>query len=170
MSKRNYSKELKMQVVERYLKEGVGYRKLAKEYQINKSNIQHWAKAYIKNGENGLFKGQKRYTGDLKLSVVKYMEGTGSSAGQTAVQFNVSEGSVRKWEKIYREKGIAALYENQTNRVNDMPKIDSEEPKAQRKKIKELMKELQELRMENDYLKKLNALVQKRERSKKKIK
>ena len=43
-------------------------------------------------------------------------------------------------------------------------------PKFEPKENEDLIAELQRLRMENEYLKKLNALVQEREKSKKPIK
>jgi transposase len=66
-----------------------------------------------------------------------------------------------KWERIYYEEGPQGLYIERRGRNKNM----SSKPK--KKKIsneneEDLIEEVQRLRMENEYLKKLNALVQER--------
>ena len=84
------------------------------------------------------------------------------SATEAAVHFNLGSGSVvSNWERIYYEKGPQGLYINQRGRPR---KMDS---KPKKKKLnteieEDLIAENQRLRMENEYLKKLNALVQER--------
>ena len=72
---------------------------------------------------------------------------------------------VKKWECIYYEEGLQALYEERRGRKKNM---NSKKPKN--KKIVEnnedLIAEVQQLRMENAYLKKLQALVQERTKPK----
>ena len=48
--------------------------------------------------------------------------------------------------------------------------VKGRKPKFDKKENEDLIAELQRLRMENEYLKKLNALVQEREKSKKSTK
>lgn len=78
--------------------------------------------------------------------------------------------SVSDWERIYYEEGKEALYEERRGRAR---KMRAKNPRKKQKAIQEnedLLAEVQRLRMENEYLKKLNALVQKREKSEKKTK
>ena len=68
---------------------------------------------------------------------------------------------IGKWERIYYEEGPQGLYIERRGRNKNM----SSKPK--KKKIsneneEDLIEEVQRLRMENEYLKKLNALVQER--------
>lgn len=117
----------------------------------------------------GLTKTHGTYSGDFKVSVVEYKQITGASLQQTAARFHIpSKTSVGKWKRIYQELGKEALYQEQRGRAN---RVRTEQQKKKNKNEKEdLLEEVQRLRMENDYLKKLNALIQKREKYKKQIK
>lgn len=169
--KKMYSTELKLEIVKRYLEGNIGLKALAEQYHVNKGDIQKWKAAYAEHGVDGLCKTHGTYTGDFKVAVVEYMHTTGASMRQTAAHFNVpSLKSVSDWEQIYYEEGKEALYEERRGRAR---KMKAKNPRKKQKAIQEnedLLAEVQRLRMENEYLKKLNALVQKREKSEKKTK
>ena len=74
---------------------------------------------------------------------------------------------VSKWERIYNEKGPHALFEERRGRCKKM-ESKQEIKKTTDMSQKELINEVEYLRMENAYLKKLNALVQKRNQQKEK--
>ena len=80
---------------------------------------------------------------------------------ETAFQFRLANHKiVGRWERIYYEEGPQALYKERRGRTSKM----NSKPRK-KKNINEnedLLEEVQRLRMENEYLKKLNALVQKR--------
>ena len=156
----------------RYLEGGIGLKSLAEEYHISsKACIQKWIALYQEHGEAGLCTTHGTYSGDFKVSVVEYMHNTGASLRQTAAHFNIpSKESISKWERIYYEEGKAALFEERRGRAS---KMGTKRPRKQKNIIQEnedLLAEVQRLRMENEYLKKLNALVQEREKSEKKTK
>jgi len=65
-----------------------------------------------------------------------------------------------KWYKIYQEFGIDGLKLDRRGRHYKMAKKSKTSNETKTKE--ELEKELEYLRAENEYLKKLNALVQKR--------
>ena len=133
--------------------------------------------------------GKKMYSTELKLEIVqRYLEGNiGLKAlaeqyhinkcdiqkwkAAYAAHFNVpSMKSVSDWERIYYEEGKEALYEERRGRTR---KIRAKNPRKKQKAILEnedLLAEVQRLRMENEYLKKLNALVLKLEKSENKTK
>ena len=93
------------------------------------------------------------------------------SIRSTAALFGIqSPPTVSKWERIYYEEGKEALYEERRGRTR---KMSTKKPRKYKKDIKEnedLIAEVQRLRMENEYLKKLNALIQEREKSEQKKK
>ena len=105
-------------------------------------------------------------------NVVEYMRSTGSSASQTAAHFNIPTlKTVCQWERIYLEEGREALLLERRGRANSMSgSKKGRKPKFDPKENEDLIAELQRLRMENEYLKKLNALVQEREKSEKSTK
>ena len=163
-----YSAELKLEIVERYLKGDIGIKKLAQEYHVGYGDIQKWRDAYQEHGVEGLSTTHGTYTGEFKVSVVEYMHNTGASIRKTAAHFNIpSFRTVSQWERIYYEQGKDALFKEQRGRTSKMGTKRPRKPKTNIETNEDLLAEVQRLRMENEYLKKLNALIQKREKSEK---
>lgn len=95
------------------------------------------------------------------------MRREGLSYRETAVQFGVcNHHRIESWERIYLEEGTEGLY---VERRGNSGKGRTRKPLS--KKVEEdLIAEVQRLRAENDYLKKLNALVLEEERRNKRRK
>lgn len=165
---KNYSNELKLQIVKEYLSGSLGRKVIAEKYGVSPSDIQKWADVYKKHSAEGLCVINGTYTGEFKISVVEYMHDTSSSARQTAVFFNIpSYTTVCQWERIYIEEGKAGLLVERRGRGGRMRSEKGKEKFKENSPAKDdLIAEVQRLRMENEYLKKLNALIQSRERSK----
>ena len=106
----------------------------------------------------------KRYTGEFKQMVVETMLRDKLSYREAARQFNISDHSrVTSWERIYLTEGPTGLYIERRGRSS------KGRPAKFPKEVEEdLLKEVQRLRAENAYLKKLQALVQERERHQRK--
>ena len=166
-----YTSELKLEAVLCVLEKGSSKGAVAKQFGIAHGDIEKWVDAYTANGTEGLTKKRFSYTGEFKQHVIEYMYANGLSARNTAAKFNIAEyGSVLKWERIYCEEGPEALYRENRGRSKKMKKDKIQKPKMDKQVEEDLLAEVQRLRMENEYLKKLNALVQEREKSAKKIK
>ena len=167
MARRMYSTELKLEIIQKYEKGNISLHDLAREYHIDYSQIRRWKDAYLEHGVAGLSVFHGTYTGDFKVSVVEYMHNTGASARQTMAHFNIpSTQLVSKWERIYYEQGKEALYIDRRGRPKKMKDIKNNTSKKNTVDTNEdLLAEVQRLRMENAYLKKLNALIQEREKS-----
>ena len=158
-----YSSEFKLEVVKYYLENNIGYQTTANHFCLSFTLVRKWVRKYKENGYAGLMKNQKSsYGGDFKQNVVEYMHKNHLSCQETAIHFNLSgDCVVSKWERIYYEEGPQGLYIERRGRSKNM----SSKPKKKKlnKKVEEdLIAENQRLRMENEYLKKLNALVQER--------
>ena len=159
-----YSKEFKLEVVKYYLQEHHSYSECCKKFNIpSMTPIKQWVDKYQLYGVEGIFKNLKSsYDGNFKQNVVEYMHTNHLSATETANYFKLGNHSVvLKWERIYYEEGPQGLYIERRGRNKNM----NSKPKKKKidKEIEEdLMAENQRLRMENEYLKKLNALVQER--------
>ena len=145
---------------------------LGKKYCIHPSTILRWVHLYENHGRNGLTGGTGSYSGEFKVHVVEYMHQHSMSIKQAAAHFGIqSDNTVKRWERIYYEEGIEALYEERRGRSRNMSdKKQGRPPKKDVNENEDLLKEVQRLRMENEYLKKLIALVQEREKSEKQTK
>ena len=157
-----YSKEFKLKVVEYCIKQHHGYNDAAKHFNIPSSTpILEWVRKYKERGPEGLLRNQKSsYDGQFKQNVVEYMHNNHLSATETAIKFNLGNHDVvGKWERIYYEEGPQALYKERRGRPR---KMSSKPKKKKLDNEEDLIEEVQRLRMENEYLKKLNALVQER--------
>ncbi len=100
------------------------------------------------------------YSRKFKQTVVEDLRKNHLSYGEAMRRYGVGgKNVIRQWERIYLEEGPEGLSIERRGRGSKgrPPKLD--------KKVKEdLITEVQRLRAENDYLKKLNALVTEEER------
>lgn len=156
-----YSNEFKLQIIKYYLEENHSYLECCKKFNIpSKTQIKEWVKKYKQHGPDGLIKRQNSsYDGGFKQYVVEYMHNNHISATETAIYFRLQTSVVLKWERIYYEEGPQALFEE---RRGISRKMGSKKNKKNVNENEDLLAEVQRLRMENEYLKKLNALVQER--------
>ena len=158
-----YSNEFKLEVIKYYLEGHHSYSECMKEFNIpTDSIINKWVHKYEEFGVEGIIKELKStYDGNFKENVVKYMHDNHLSATSTAYHFGLAGAEVvLRWERIYYEEGPQALYIERRGRPKKMSVKKSNKNNID--KNEDLLKEVQQLRMENEYLKKLNALVQER--------
>ena len=165
--------EEKIAAVKRYLEGDVGYKTIAKEIGANNSKVLFWIRKYEYHGENAFFKSYTNYPLNFKLDVLKYMNDNGTSIFDTAAIFNLpSDSTLWKWRDLLETQGLDALKPKKKGRPNMNKKDQKSSKKSSPDKgsIEALQQELEALRMENAYLKKLNALVQNKEKSPNKTK
>ena len=118
-------------------------------------------------------KGQtfKKYSPEFKLSVILDMRNNNLGYNETMRKYNInSHTAIQNWERKYLEEGIEGLEKDNRGRLTANSKKRGRPPKLEKQVEEDLIAENQRLRMENEYLKKLNALVQElieRERKKK---
>ena len=159
-----YSYEEKLEAVLRVVEDGMGYGSSAKILGTGKTQVQRWVSRYNVFGPEGLLLHNGTYSGEFKQHVIEYMHENKLSTTETAVHFKMpTEVQVLNWERIYYEEGPEALYIDRRGRKPKMTKETKPRKKQLKPEVEEdLIKEVQRLRMENEYLKKLNALVQER--------
>jgi len=171
--KKKYSDELRLQIVKEYLdgKTG-GYKQLSAKYGIDHGNIKQWVHIYESGGIEALINVPGTYDGEFKVHVVEYMHQNSLSVRQTAAKFGIkSFPTLSKWERIYYEEGKEALMEERRGRSKKVSTVKKgRPPKKDVNENEDLLAEVQRLRMENEYLKKLIALTQERERQERKTK
>lgn len=131
-------------------------------------------------------KGAKfnRYSPEFKISCIIDMREHNLSYNETARKYLCEKGKeasfksrLKLWERIFLEEGEAGFYIERRGRTRKMENPNKGRPKKiLDKNVKQdlisenqqLKERIEQLEMENEYLKKLDALVQKRLQNQKK--
>ena len=153
-----FTLEEKKKAVNLVLNEHYSYLRAARSIGASKTTVIGWVNIVMNHGFEALPSGKTHstYTGAFKLEVVKYMQENKLSSYATAAHFGINKNQVMRWLRIYEEEGETSLMtEKRGKKRMNKPRIPAEEKK-------DILKELDYLRMENEYLKKLNALVRER--------
>ncbi|MDF2533229.1 MAG: helix-turn-helix protein [Clostridia bacterium] len=111
------------------------------------------------------------YSGEFKQQAVEFMRENNLSCRDAAAKFGISKSMINRWERTYLEEGVESLYI--VRRVQASKSVNPRigRPPVMPKQVEEdLIAENQRLRMENEYLKKLNALIREKEVSMRKTK
>jgi len=156
-----YSSEQKLKVVMEVVEGRLSQKEAGKLIGACRGDVQKWHKLYLEHGPEGLVTGNVTYDGQFKLEVIQYMHANHISIRETTAKFGIpTHTTVARWERVYQEKGPAALLNETRGRSNMSEKRKKQKPTLDKKAEEDLLAENQRLRMENAYLKKLNALVQ----------
>ena len=109
-------------------------------------------------------KGQvfKKYSPKFKLSVILDMRNNHLGVRETERKYGIDHNMFSRWERKYLEEGYEGLMKDNRGKPSLTGKKRGRPPKLDKKVEEDLIAENQRLRMENEYLKKLNALVQER--------
>lgn len=163
-----FTDEEKRRMLEEVLEEGQSLQKVSDKYQINYKRLHFFVQRAKRNGiDSVLHKNTARkYSPEFKFEVVKHVL-DGDSQNKTAILYNLSQPIVSYWCLKYAEKGVEGLSDARRQKMlkDDRPEADS--PKSMKrthteKEYQELEKRLRRAEMENEFLKKLDALVQER--------
>jgi transposase len=102
----------------------------------------------------------KAFTGEFKQRVIEDIRKNHLSYREAMKKYGIAgKMTIQKWERIYLEAGPEGL--SVERRGHGSP---GRPPKLDKQVEKDLIAEVQRLRAENDYLKKLHALVLEEER------
>jgi transposase len=140
---------------------------------VTKAQFQYWLRLYEMHGEEGLKSTYTNYTTPFKLDVLNFMAQSGASLMDTAATFKISSFTmVYEWKKKLEVGGLDALEPKKRGRpsMTKDKQIKVTNQVHTEGSVEALQAELERLRMENAYLKKLNALVQSKEKSPNKTK
>ena len=158
-----YSKKFKLECVRRY-KEGIpiedppGIRHKHFHDQVIK-----WSRIYDSLGEAGLEHGKPTLDVYQRMELIERVQ-NGESYSSVAFSAGIGQGLLIRWHRIYTESGIDGLKSLKRGRKSSMrnKRPDPAKKKDSDKTKEELLEELEYVRAENEYLKKLSALVQER--------
>ncbi len=159
-----YSKEFKLKCILKY-KEGIYVENPGRgtTHTFHKK-IRQWSKIYDHLGEEGLAHEKPKLTYKDKIEICKRVA-SGESMSFVAVCYGRQATQISIWYRIYLQQGIDGLISSKRGRPPIMKKeMDGESSSKddESEQIKALKQELNELQIQNEYLKKLSALVQKR--------
>ncbi len=162
-----FSSKDKIQAVKRYLEGTEGGKTIANSIGVHPRELYQWIKRFEFSGEKAFEKRYTTYSLEYKLDVIHYMNENGTSIFETAAIFNLpSDSTLWNWQHIFETQGLAAL----EPKKKGPPSMKNDKQKTLKKQapaegtIEALKEENESLRMENAYLKKLNALVQNKEK------
>jgi len=133
---------------------------VSRRYKMSWQVISQSLRQYQEHGKEGLTSHAYNWTVEQKYKVLEYMHENHLSCREAGMQFGISGSStVWQWEQRYLKYGIEGLESKKKGRKPKAPK-----PKLPKNREEELLEENLYLRAENEYLKKLNALVAEREK------
>ena len=157
-----FTADEKIHIVLRYLNGNESYREISKAIGIRDTVILNWVNQYKQNGVEAFQKRYTNYTQQFKLDILNFMIENGTSLFETAAIFNLPAlSTIIVWKKQFETQGIDALQSKKKRR----PSMKKESNKQSKQtpvegSVEALEARIQQLEMENEYLKKLNALVQ----------
>lgn len=128
-------------------------------------------------------RNNRKYSPEFKISCIIDMREHNLSYNETARKYLCEKGKescfrsqLKLWERIFLEEGEAGFYIERRGRTRKMDNPNKGKQKKLDKQVKQdliaenqaLKERLEQLEMENEYLKKLDALVRKRLQNQKK--
>ncbi len=167
-----FTSERKLKIVKNFNSKIISQNEYASQMGVTRAQFQFWLKLYELHGEEAFENTYTNYPVPFKLNVLNYMVQNGASLMDTAALFKIpSYTMVYSWQKQMAYGGIDALEPKLKGRPS-MKKKSTNQPKnvLAEGSTEALQARIKQLEMENEYLKKLNALVQVKEKSPKKTK
>lgn len=144
---------------------GLGWKATASRMNLHNNTVKYWYMIWQAVGEEVLFQVTKKkptvYTYEQKLGAAQAIVEDGMTYALAMRKFGIkSESPLKRWVRAYYEGGKEALKpRTKGRRPIQKPQVETEIKDASERE-KELMEELEYLRTENEYLKKLGALME----------
>ena len=164
------TREDKIKIYERR-KNGETIPSLAKAFNVQESNIKYLIALIKKHGYNILREDKNRvYSKDFKLQTINRILINHESINSVAIDIGLtSSGILDNWLSKFKENGYNVVEKKKGRKPKSMTKLKkNDKTLSEKEKIKQLEDEILYLKAENEYLKKLRALVQERELKEKK--
>ena len=164
------TREDKIKIFERR-KMGETISSLDKDFNIHESNIKYLITLIEKHGNNILRKDKNRaYSKEFKLQAINRILINNESINSVAIDIGlISAGILHNWLSKFKENEYNVVEKKKGRKPKSMTKPKkNEKVLSEKDKIKQLEDEIIYLKAENEYLKKLRALVLERELKEKK--
>ncbi|RUT37710.1 hypothetical protein EJP82_27815 [Paenibacillus anaericanus] len=156
-----FTNEQKVDAVIRYQSQLESVKEIASSIGANHEVVRMWIKQAEYHGLTVFEKSYTSYTMQLKKDELNYMNEIGISPNEAAVIYNISSPAlIRTWRIQLNAVGLDALISKKKGRPSMSKKLNKQTKQVLAEGSTEaLQAEIERLRMENEYLKKLNALV-----------
>ena len=167
---RKLTKEDKIEIYERR-KKGETFSSLAKAFNIHESNIRYLTSLLEKHGYDILRENKNMvYSKDFKLQTINRILINHESIYSVAIDVGLPSSTVlHNWLSNFKKNGYNVVEKKRGRKYKSMTKPKKiDKVLSEKDKIKQLEEENLYLKAENEYLKKLRALVQERELKEKK--
>ena len=164
------TREDKIEIYERKLKAETTS-SIAKSFNVHKSAIEYLIALIKKHGYNVLREDKNKvYSKDFKLQTINRILINHESINSVAIDIGLtSSGILDNWLSKFKKNGYNVVEKKKGRKPKSMTKPKkSDKILLEKDKIKQLEDEIIYLKAENEYLKKLRALVQERELKEKK--
>lgn len=151
--------------------EGETFPSLSKIFNIKESNVKYLIALIKKHGFDILRNGKsRRYSKEFKLEMINRVLINHEAIHSVAIDIGLSScGILHNWLSKFKENGYNVVEKKKGRKKKSMTKPKKENiPLSDKEKLKKLEEENLYLKAENEYLKKLRALVQERELKEKK--
>ena len=157
-----YSKEFKLECVQRYKNGDYIEDPPGIKHKSFRDQVDTWVRMYDSLGEEGLEHGRPTLDINKRIELINRVE-DGETYNYVAFSIGIKPDLLIRWHNIYKDKGIDGLKLLKRGRPS-MAKQNKEVAKKDPKDMTrdELLEALEMATIENEYLKKLSALVQKR--------
>ena len=156
------TREDKIKIYERR-KKGETIPSLAKNFDVQESNIKYLIALIEKHGYDILRNGKNRiYSKEFKLQTINRILINNESINSVAIDIGLaSNGILHNWLSKFKENEYNVVEKKKGRNPKSMTKPKkNEKVLSEKDKIKQLEEENMYLKAENEYLKKLKALVQ----------
>lgn len=169
-----FTYEQKLAAVELYLS-GQSSGKIIKEFDIGgHAQLLFWVQLYKRHGPTILKpkKTREAYSSEFKLNILNWKKRYHETYEAAAIKFGITNPSIiYQWQRD-KDNGRLASSNKKRGRppVSKKTKFNKSLSSSERDELERLRKENRALFVENEYLKKLDALIQKREQNKKSAK
>ena len=164
-----YSWEFKLECVNKYKNgEYIVHSGTPNQHRTFMRHVREWVKNYDDLGIDGLkhSSSNKKWTPSQRFKLVSIVL-AGNSIASVAKNAHINSGLLYQWVRRYNEKGIDGLQCKKGRPTKQIVmKKKSKKSKlsiSEQEELKLLRERNEYLEMENEYLKKLDALVSKRE-------
>ena len=164
------TRENKIEIYERR-KKGETISSLAKSFNVYKSTINYLIALIEKHGYDILRNDKnKYYSKEFKLQTINRVLVNFESARSVAIDIGlIFRGILDNWLSKFKENGYNVIEKKRGRKPKSMTKPKkSDKILLEKDKIRQLEDKILYLKAENEYLKKLRALVQEREPKEKK--